>query len=309
MKKRFVLGLAFFLTLIGVYAQSNALPRLAVVEFSTNINTNQIKSDAVAVRNLVENEMVAVRMYQIITRDEIDKLLVNQRIQVSSIASSENVKKLQLENISYIVTGSVDSMDNDYWITVKVLNISTGLFSHSERGVMGRSSRDLSSGLMALMKIFTAGMAAVGGQVVQTDRSAWCKVEYNVHASGIGWMGTASDGETAGTTGQNRQLEAIRVKVSSDITGGIQYMVHAANIGWMSWVSNYAQAGTTGQSRRIEAISVQLTGDLSKQYDVLYRVHQSNIGWHNWAWNGDTSGITGRGLQIEAIEIKVQRKQ
>jgi hydroxylamine reductase (hybrid-cluster protein) len=65
------------------------MPRLAVVEFSTNINNEKTKADAITVRNLVESQMVATRKYQIITRDDIDKLLENQRIQVSSISSSE----------------------------------------------------------------------------------------------------------------------------------------------------------------------------------------------------------------------------
>jgi hypothetical protein len=54
--------------------------------------------------------MVATGKYQVIAREEIDKLLANQQIQVSSISSRENVKKLQLQNISYIITGSVDAL-------------------------------------------------------------------------------------------------------------------------------------------------------------------------------------------------------
>jgi TolB-like protein len=84
------------------------------------------------------------------------------------------------------------------------------------------------------------------------------KVEYSVHASGLGWTGVLSDGTQAGTTGQKRQLEAIRVKVSSEVAGGIRYNVHTSGIGWTSWSSNNEQAGTTGQCRQIEAIQIQL---------------------------------------------------
>jgi TolB-like protein len=152
-----------------LFAQNAALPRLAVVEFTTNVNTEKAKADAVTVRNLVESQMVATRKYQIITRSDIDQLLANQRIQVSSISSAENIKKLQLQNISYILTGSVDAMGSDYAVTVRVLDVSTGQFSHSDNDLMGGGSRDLFNGVNTLMSKFVAGMSSdASGRVTQT---------------------------------------------------------------------------------------------------------------------------------------------
>jgi hypothetical protein len=98
-------------------------------------------------------------IYQVIAREEIDKLLANQRIQVSSISSTENVKKLQLQNISYIVTGSVDAMGSDYVVTVKILNVCTGQFSHSDTDFMGGSSREIYTGVNTLVANFIRGMS------------------------------------------------------------------------------------------------------------------------------------------------------
>ena len=162
-----LIGLALVLS-SGLFAQ--ALPRLAVVEFSKNTNNEKISVDAITVREIVESEMVKTRKYQIITREDIDKLLENQRIQVSSISSAENLQKLELQNINYIVTGSLSAMGNDYAITVRVLNVSTGQFSHSENDFMGSGSRELYAGIMALMAKFAAGMAvSEGGAIVQAS--------------------------------------------------------------------------------------------------------------------------------------------
>ena len=167
MKKILFLFIMCFIATI-VFAQQAALPRLAVVEFSTNINNEKIRADAITVRNLVESSMVRTARYQIITRDEIDKLLAEQRIQVSAITSSENIQRLQLQNISYIVTGSVDAMGNDYAITVRVLNVSSGRFSHSDNDFMGSGSRELFNGINTLMTKFVAGMGAdESGAIVQ----------------------------------------------------------------------------------------------------------------------------------------------
>jgi TolB-like protein len=168
MKKAVLLTGLFTATLVALFAQNAELPRLAVVEFSPNPINEKTKTDAVTVRNLVESQMVGTRKYQIITRDDIDKLLANQKIQVSSISSAENLKKLQLQNISYIVTGSVDAMGNDYAITVRVLDVSTGQFSHSANDFMGSGSRDMYNGINGLMTKFVAGMSATaGGTIVQ----------------------------------------------------------------------------------------------------------------------------------------------
>jgi len=153
-----------------LFAQEAALPRLAVVEFSTNVNTDKAKADVITVRNIVESQMVGTRKYQIITRSDIDQLLKNQQIQVSSISSADNIKKLQLQNISYIITGAVDAMGDDYAVTVRVLDVSSGKFSHSDNDLMGGSSRDLYNGINGLMTKFVAGMGAEGDRVVQSGR-------------------------------------------------------------------------------------------------------------------------------------------
>jgi hypothetical protein len=170
MKKAVFLAGLFAVVTAAIFAQNTELPRLAVVEFSTNLNNEKVKADAITVRNLVESQMVGTRKYQIITRDEIDKLLANQQIQVSSISSSENIKKLQLQNISYIITGSVDAMDNDYAVTVKVLDVSTGQFSHSDNAFMGNASRDMYNGINTFMTKFVSGMETKDGKLVQTGQ-------------------------------------------------------------------------------------------------------------------------------------------
>ncbi|MCL2211184.1 MAG: CsgG/HfaB family protein [Treponema sp.] len=167
--KRFIVLLALLALLSAeLFAQETALPRLAVVEFAVNDNTAKIKRDAITVREVAESEMVKTGKYEIITREDIDKLIANQRIQVSSISSAENLKKLQLQNISYIVTGSLNANENDYVITIRILDVSTGRYSHSDNDFINSGSRELFNGITNLMKKFNSGMSAdEGGAIVQ----------------------------------------------------------------------------------------------------------------------------------------------
>jgi len=169
--KKLCLAMLFAVTVGALFAQNAVLPRLAVVSFTTNINNEKTRADAITVRNLVESRMVATGRYTIITRDEIDKLLENQRIQVSAISSTENIKILRLENISYIITGSLDAMGNDYAVTVRVLDVSTGQYSYSDSELMGSASRELFNGVTGLMARFVSGMSADGDRVVQAQEN------------------------------------------------------------------------------------------------------------------------------------------
>ena len=135
----------------------------------------------------------------------------------------------------------------------------------------------------------------------------YINVSYQAHCQDIGWQSWKSNSVMVGTTGQVRQMEAIKIKVTGGIEG-ILHQAHCQNIGWQSWKSNGAVAGTTGQALQMEAIRTKLTGQLANIYDVVYRVHVSNIGWQSWKSNGAMAGTTGQALQIEAIQIKLVAK-
>jgi len=120
-------------------------------------------------------------------------------------------------------------------------------------------------------------------------------ISYQVHAQNKGWFPVVSDGACAGTTGEARRLEAI--KIFSD-KSKLTYQVHVQNIGDMAPVTNGQVAGTTGKSLRMEAIKI----DCDKP--IRYRVHIQNTGWSKWYKNGEWAGTKGKGLRMEAIEIK-----
>ena len=137
------------------------------------------------------------------------------------------------------------------------------------------------------------------------------EVEYIVHAQDYGWMNWVSDGEQAGTTGESKRVEAIKIKLGDDEffpeDAHIKYQVHVQDYGWMDWVSDGKIAGTTGEAKRIEAIRIVLEN--MDEYDVKYRTHVENKGWMDWKENGQFSGTTNQAKRIEAIKIQVIKKR
>ena len=135
-------------------------------------------------------------------------------------------------------------------------------------------------------------------------------VSVAAHVSNVGWLGTVSDGATAGTTGRSLSLEAVKVSLSNaEASGSIEVNAHVSGIGWQGWDSPSAsEGGMTGQSRSIEALQFRLTGEMAGLYDVYYRVHASNIGWMGWAKDGEDAGTTGYGRKLEAVQVRLVRK-
>ncbi|MCL2043845.1 MAG: DUF1566 domain-containing protein [Treponema sp.] len=167
MKKTFLLISLAAAMLVPLYAQG--LPRLAVAEFTTNSSTDKAGADAITVRDLAENRIVQVQQYRVIPRNEIDRILANNQIQATEISSTENIQKLQQQNIDYIITGSVIAVGDDYAVTVRLLDVSTGRFSRSESGLMGSGSQDLFNGIDALMTNFIAETAVEESRVTQAE--------------------------------------------------------------------------------------------------------------------------------------------
>jgi Clostridial hydrophobic W/Secretion system C-terminal sorting domain/Ricin-type beta-trefoil lectin domain-like len=126
---------------------------------------------------------------------------------------------------------------------------------------------------------------------------------YQTHVTGYGWLGLASDGATSGTTGETRQMEAIRISLQGfQPTTTIRYRVHMQDAGWSSFVHDGATAGTVGLTRRMEAIQIDLIDN--PHGNVEYRVHISGLGWTTWTPEGGIAGTVGLGRAIEAIQIR-----
>ena len=138
---------------------------------------------------------------------------------------------------------------------------------------------------------------------------------YTTHVQTYGWQGDENNtskwftnGRMAGTSGQAKRLEGIKISVSGNVNLGIQYTTHCQSYGWLPWSANGEMNGTEGEAKRLEAIKIQLTGADKEKYDVYYRVHAQSYGWLGWAANGAPAGTAGYAKRLEGIQIVVVKK-
>lgn len=143
-------------------------------------------------------------------------------------------------------------------------------------------------------------------------------VSVAAHVAGIGWHDAASAPSYAGTVGQGRAVQAVRVSLSGPVSDSydVWYRVHAAGYGWLGWAKDGEAAGTEGLGVQAEALQVVLVekgGDAPSSGapaelsvpSLSLRAHVSGVGWQAAVGAGGTAGTTGQARAVEAISAEV----
>lgn len=115
------------------------------------------------------------------------------------------------------------------------------------------------------------------------------------HIQSIGWTQPKKEGETCGTIGQGKRLEAFAINSDS---ANFTYQVHMQTYGDRPECKNGEVAGSIGLGKRIESIKINC------DKPIMYRVHQQTYGWSKWVTNNVWCGKKGESKRIEAIEVK-----
>ncbi|MBB6622222.1 hypothetical protein H7E67_02145 [Clostridium gasigenes] len=151
--------------------------------------------------------------------------------------------------------------------------------------------------------------------IVQTTPIEDPAIEYQAHVQDLGWLPWVNSDAMAGTNGQARQMEAIKIRLrapySSDKNLHVQYRVHVQDLGWLPWVQDGEMAGTVGQTRRMEAIQMRIVdnnGVPRSDYELYYSAHVQNKGWLPEVPTNAIAGTVGEGLRMEALKVRAFKK-
>lgn len=85
-------------------------------------------------------------------------------------------------------------------------------------------------------------------------------IEYSAHCQSYGWMDWKTGGELAGTSGEYKRLEAIKVRLTGDLAQfyDVYYRSNINMYGWLGWAKNGDASGSQGYSIPINFIQVRL---------------------------------------------------
>ena len=95
--------------------------------------------------------------------------------------------------------------------------------------------------IIAIVLVITAYMS-------KADQQA--SISYRAHVAYNGWLPWQQDGAMAGTVGESRRMEAIKIKLTGDYTGDVIYQSYVRDMGWQNEVRNSETSGIEGQSKQ-----------------------------------------------------------
>lgn len=152
---------------------------------------------------------------------------------------------------------------------------------------------------------------------------------YQVHIQSYGWLGFAKNGESAGSEGLAKRIEALKIVVLpkgkvpkgtigySFIQNGknsynyntddgmLYYKTHVQSYGWQNYVYDGSISGTSGEAKRLEGIEIGINAD-DASTGIRYKTHIQTYGWEDeWKQNGEMSGTSGQSKRLEAIKIEL----
>jgi len=214
-------------------------------------------------------------------------------------------EKLAMEAVRLKLTGE---LAEHYDIYYRVHSQSYGWLGWAKNGEIAGTA-----GLAKRMEAIQIKLVEKGGKAPGTSEKHYVSnqgVFYQSHVQTYGWQTWKQNGETSGTSGQAKRLEAIKIKLQKmKVSGNIEYQSHVQAYGWeKSWKKNGQLSGTSGKAKRLEAVKIRLTGEMKNKYDVYYRVHAQSYGWLGWAKNGEKAGTEGLAKRLEAVQIVLVEK-
>ncbi len=209
------------------------------------------------------------------------------------------------------ITGLSMAVDSANWVTGSVqYRVSTSL---SSLGNWTDAGKAVSS---------ATGNAPVQAIAVRLtgDMASTYDVYYRVHASNVGWMGWAKNGESAGSEDATQAAEAIQVVLvekggaapagstanayASCSSAQLRGQAHVSNEGWLDLeAGSEVTLGTTGKSLQLEALTLGIAGAGLDGSAVSVEAHVANLGWQ--AATTGIAGTTGRGYAVEAVKMSL----
>ena len=138
-------------------------------------------------------------------------------------------------------------------------------------------------------------------------------IYYRVHCQTYGWMNAVSNGEWAGTSGESKRLEALKITPPEGVE--LEVTVHIQTYGdriykgikkgassGLGSSTNDPIIGTTGESKRIEGITIKCTKNTTGKH-IKYQGHCQTYGDTKICSDGEFCGTKGESKRLEAIRI------
>lgn len=129
------------------------------------------------------------------------------------------------------------------------------------------------------------------------------QIVYMSNIEDEGWQNPVTDGNVSGTTGKNKAVYGIKMKlVNAPDRGKVKYKIFDED-GWSDTYYDGETVGNIELKEKIYGIKIELEN--MDMFSIQYRVHAENYGWLDWSTDGSPAGEISSEAKIEAIEVRI----
>lgn len=135
------------MTTMFIASTTNAQIQIAVFDFKAGAGVEQNEVDGISA--IFSTYFMDPQKFTLVERSQIDRVIVEQGFQHSSLTSQQMVKVGQILNIQKMVVGDINIVNGQYNVDVRMVNVETGTVEATEGAtwVKGISYRDLMQNL------------------------------------------------------------------------------------------------------------------------------------------------------------------
>jgi len=160
MMRFFKLFIFLFITAGLIYGGENFLIKLAVLDVTSRKVMKEV--DRLFLTERIQIELSKYKGLTIVERIELKRIIDEQKLQLSGMAEKDAVKIGNLIGADKIVTGSLTEVDGSFFLTVKVIDVSTSELDFIDQ-VSGENVNDLNNRIKILAE-------KIAKALLKTDR-------------------------------------------------------------------------------------------------------------------------------------------
>lgn len=141
----------------------SARPTIAILPLEAKWGVDQMQSDAIY--ELLTTKVIQTKVFKVVERSMINKLLEEQGFAMSDFVNNKNVVKVgELLSCQYVVIGSISVIGSRYSMVIRLVDINTGIIEQAD-SITENSLNQLYKQLDQLVKRITS-FSQIGDQIL-----------------------------------------------------------------------------------------------------------------------------------------------
>ncbi len=143
--------------LLSLFAYSGEAVKIRIIVFNLDRNSSEVsKDESVSLSDYLRNAFINVGYFEVISRDQLNKIMSESKFQASGLTSASNAIELgKLLNVKNAVVGTIGKFGETYLINIQLVDMETGKYITAE-SIRANSKNEVIEQINSKVYLFTS---------------------------------------------------------------------------------------------------------------------------------------------------------